>query len=98
MPERKTRREFLQAAGSGTLGLALVRRSAAGVRSERPRELPVYVGTYTTGKSEGIYLYLLQLSSGELRKVGVTAGVVNPSYLALERSRRYLYAVNEVTD
>ena len=57
-----------------------------------------YVGTYTTGKSEGIYLYLLQLSSGELRKVGVTTGVVNPSYLALERGRRYLYAVNEVTD
>jgi len=98
MPKRKTRREFLRAAGSGTLGLALVGRSAADVRAERSRELPVYVGTYTTGKSEGIYLYRLQLSSGELQKVGVTAGVVNPSYLALERGRRYLYAVNEVTD
>jgi 6-phosphogluconolactonase len=99
MPKQTTRREFLQAAGTGALGLALAGRSAAASK-ERPRELPFYVGTYTDGKSksEGIYLYSLQLSSGELRKVGVTAGVVNPSYLALDRGRRYLYAVNEVEE
>ena len=99
MPKQTTRREFLQAAGAGALGLALAGRSAAASK-ERPRELPFYVGTYTDGKSksEGIYLYSLQLSSGELRKVGVTAGVVNPSYLALDRGRRYLYAVNEVEE
>lgn len=97
-PNRTTRREFLQAAGSGVLGLTLAGRSAAAPQSAGPRELLVYVGTYTTGKSEGIYLYRLQLSSGELQRVGVTKGVVNPSYLALDRSRRYLYAVNEVTE
>ena len=33
-----------------------------------------------------------------MRRAGVTSGVVNPSYLALERRGRYLYAVNEVTE
>ena len=54
------------------------------------------MGTYTTGKSEGIYLYRLNLTSGELRHINTTSGVVNPSFLALAPSRRYLYAVNEV--
>ncbi len=61
-------------------------------------ELLVYVGTYTTGKSEGIYLYRLNLSSGELKHVSTTRGVINPSFLVLAPSRRYLYAVNEVGD
>src|SRR5882762_1439573 len=64
--------------------------------AERSGELLVYVGTYTTGKSEGIYLFRLNLSSGELRHVATTRGVVNPSFLALAPSRQYLYAVNEV--
>jgi 6-phosphogluconolactonase len=98
MPNHNTRREFLQNAGSGALGLLLAGKSAAITPRGNMRELLVYVGTYTTGKSEGIYLYRLQLSTGELRRVGTTSGVVNPSYLALERSRRYLYAVNEVTE
>lgn len=100
MSNRTTRREFLQAAGSGAVALALAgtQAGAAGQLAQRPRELLVYVGTYTTGTSEGIYLYRLQLATGELRRVGVTGGVVNPSYLALDRGRRRLYAVNEVTE
>ena len=58
----------------------------------------VYVGTYTAGRSEGIYLFRLNLSSGELRHVGTTKGVVNPSFLTLDGRRRYLYAVNEVEE
>ena len=66
--------------------------------AKRTEELLLYVGTYTTGKSEGIYLYRLNLSSGELKHVATTGGVVNPSFLALGPSRRYLYAVNEVEE
>jgi 6-phosphogluconolactonase len=101
MSNRTTRREFLRAAGAGTLGLALAGAPDADARRrERSKELLVYVGTYTDAKSrsEGIYLYRLRLSTGELRQVGITRGVVNPSYLALNASRRYLYAVNEVTE
>ena len=92
-----TRRDFLKALGLGALGLTLSKTS--GAQSPRsPRELLVYVGTYTAGKSEGIYLFRLNLSSGELRHVGTTKGVVNPSFLTLDGRRRYLYAVNEVEE
>jgi 6-phosphogluconolactonase len=58
----------------------------------------LYVGTYTTGKSEGIYLYRMNASTGELRHTGTVAGVVNPSFLAIAPQRRHLFAVNEVTE
>jgi 6-phosphogluconolactonase len=55
----------------------------------------VYVGTYAEPDQEGIWLYSLNTETGELDKVlGVKAGE-NPSYLALDQERRYLYAVNE---
>lgn len=94
-----TRRDFLKTLGLGALGLTLSDASGAQPpRSRGPRELLVYVGTYTAGKSEGIYLFRLSLSSGELRHVGTTKGVVNPSFLTLDGRRRYLYAVNEVEE
>jgi 6-phosphogluconolactonase len=91
------RREFLRFAAVGALGLTLSKLPFnRGLGAERTGELLAYVGTYTTGKSEGIYLYRLNLSSGELKHVATTKGVVNPSFLALAPSRHYLYAVNEV--
>ena len=93
------RRQFLRSAGLGALGLTLSEFPFARVvDAERAGELLLYVGTYTTGKSEGIYLYRLDLSSGELKRFGTTRGVVNPSFLALALNRRYLYAVNEVEE
>ena len=86
------RREFLKFAGLTALALPFAQAYGA----KRNGELLVYVGTYTTGKSEGIYLYRLHLSSGKLRQVATTSGVVNPSFLAVAPSRRYLYAVSEV--
>lgn len=91
------RREFLKIAGLGTLSLVLPEH-AYGLGAERSGELLVYVGTYTSGKSEGIYLYSLNLASGELKHIATTKGVKDPSYLALAPSRRYLYAVNEVEE
>jgi 6-phosphogluconolactonase len=93
------RREFLKVAGLGSVGALLpngygARRSLAPV----PQEMLVYVGTYTAGKSVGIYRYRLNLSSGELTLTGETRGVVNPSYLTLARNRKHLYAVNEISE
>jgi len=59
----------------------------------------VYVGTYThKGTSEGIYIYRLNVATGTLTPVGVAGGVQNPSFLALDPQRRYLYAVNETME
>src|ERR1044071_7521531 len=92
-----TRRWFLTAAGAGALGTTLARR-ADGREPGALRELLVYVGTYTKGKSVGIYLYRLDLGDGSLRHAGTTEGVVNPSYLTIDRARRRLFAVNEVDE
>ena len=91
------RRKFLRIASLGTLGLAVPELSFASVWRAQ-RSLLVYVGTYTSGKSEGIYLYRLNLSSGELKHVATTNGVKDPSFLTIAPSRRYLYAVNEVEE
>ena len=61
-------------------------------------DILVYVGTYTSRGSEGIYLYRLDLSSGALQSIGKAASVQNPSFLALDPQGHTLYAVNEVDE
>jgi len=63
---------------------------------EPTSEIWVYVGTYTTGESEGIYVYRLDSASGALIPADVTTGIDNPSFLAIHANRRCLYATNEV--
>ncbi len=53
------------------------------------------VGTYTTGKSEGIYVYRFNPNKGEATYVSKVTGVENPSYLAISKDQKYVYAVNE---
>lgn len=94
-----SRRDFLRFASRGALGLTLIELPFPQVLgAESANDLLVYIGTYTTGKSEGIYLYRLNLSSGELKHAATAKGVLNPSFLTLAPNRRYLYAVNEVED
>src|SRR3712207_7165575 len=98
---KRTRRDFVKAAGAATLGAALASREASALpfNASRPaREMLMYVGTYTSGRSEGIYIYKLDLADGSLERVGVARGVTNPSYLALDRARRLLYSVEETED
>lgn len=58
----------------------------------------VYVGTYTGDKSKGIYLLELDPGSGALTSRKLAAEAVNPSFLAIHPSRRFLYAVGEIND
>ena len=59
----------------------------------------VYVGTYTGAggedKSQGIYLMELDLRSGTLSSPRVVAAAIDPSFLAIHPSRKFLYAVSE---
>jgi 6-phosphogluconolactonase len=55
-----------------------------------------YVGTYTEKtKSKGIYAFRFDDTSGRLTPIGLVAETLNPSFLALHPSGKYLYAVNE---
>ncbi|HOJ73885.1 MAG TPA: lactonase family protein [Phycisphaerae bacterium] len=60
------------------------------------RKYRVYVGTYTSGASEGIYLFELDRVSGALEPKGLAAKTANPSFLALGPGNRRLYAVGEL--
>ena len=74
---------------------------AAGLDQAAPAgALWVYVGTYTSDKSEkpsrGIYVMELDLATGALSKPRLAAESIDPSFLAIHPSKRFLYAVNEV--
>jgi len=56
----------------------------------------VYVGTYTRKESEGIYIYRMDPESADLEPVGKVTNIKNPSFLAIDPQKRYLYAVNEI--
>lgn len=62
------------------------------------RNYIVYVGTYTQGDGhgKGIYAYRYDANTGKTTPLGVAAETVNPSWVALHPSERFLYAVNEV--
>lgn len=55
----------------------------------------MFVGTYTSGKSEGIYVYRFDTATGGLTYANKAVGIQNPSYLCVEPQLKYLYAVNE---
>jgi 6-phosphogluconolactonase len=71
------------------------------------RKMPfVFVGTYSEpilfgtgqvlhGQGKGIHAFRLDSHSGALAESGVTDNVRNPSYIAFDPTRRYLYCVNE---
>ena len=70
------RREFLAILG-GTAALTFSSRAdAQKLVKSGTSEMLVYVGTYTSGKSksEGIYIYRMNATTGELKRQGVASG------------------------
>ncbi|MGD0694877.1 MAG: lactonase family protein [Terriglobia bacterium] len=61
-------------------------------------EYIVYVGTYTGPKSQGIYAFRFNVGNGQATAPTLVAQTRNPSFLAVDPSRQFLYAVNEVGD
>ena len=88
-----SRRQFIKAGGIGLVGAFAARANAW---SNQDGIATLYVGTYTSGKSEGIYGYHMNDMGGLTRFTSIMS--VNPSFLTIDRSRRFLYAVNEVGD
>lgn len=57
--------------------------------------IPLYVGTYTGGDSEGIYLFQFNTETGMLTNKQLAATSENPSYITYSPDKKYIYAVNE---
>lgn len=56
----------------------------------------VFFGTYTGGKSKGIYASSFDSKTGELGAPRLVAETANPSFLALHPTGKFLYAVGEL--
>ncbi len=57
--------------------------------------IPLYVGTYTNGDSEGIYQFQFNTETGELTNKQLAATTENPSYLTFSTDKKFIYAVGE---
>ncbi|KIL51989.1 lactonase family protein [Jeotgalibacillus soli] len=52
-----------------------------------------YIGTYTKGKSKGVYSFKVDTENGKLEKAEVAAELTNPTYVTISGDERFLYAV-----
>src|SRR5690348_2624328 len=87
---RRARRWFWQPL------VALLLAAAGALPVGAQNGLLVYFGTYTGGKSKGIYVSRFNPATGELSAPQLAAATPSPSFLALRTQGDFLYAVNEV--
>lgn len=59
------------------------------------RDYYLFIGTYASRENDGIFVYRFESSTGMASWVSATAGIENPSWLALSADNRFLYAVSE---
>jgi 6-phosphogluconolactonase len=76
----------------------LLSLSASGAeRASTKSKYLVYIGTYTEKGSKGIYACRFDPATDRLTSVGLAVETVDPSFLAIDPSGRFLYAVNELS-
>jgi 6-phosphogluconolactonase len=54
----------------------------------------LFIGTYTSGKSKGIYVYQFNTTNGDAKEIS-TIQAKNPSYLSISQDGKHLYATDE---
>ncbi len=92
-----TRRSFISIGAAGAL--ALTSNLGASDVSAKSKEMLLYIGTYTQNtKSEGVYVYKFNEETGALSKLFTVKNVAEPSYLTIDKDRKYLFAVNELLE
>ncbi len=79
------------------LAAPLALAAEAADASASARNVRVYIGTYTGGASEGIYLLEFDAQTGRLGEPQLAAKIGNPSFLALHPTKPLLYAVGVTT-
>ncbi len=95
-----SRRVFLKGAAAVSFAHPVLAMAQMAVKSKK---VFGYVGTYTGepgsgSNGEGIYRFAMNAETGALTERTLAAKSNNPSWIAIHPSKRYLYAVNEVSD
>ena len=74
------------------LGLTLI--LSLSLCSQKAKEQFLIIGTYTSAKSEGVYVYKFNTETGENNFVSAMK-TSNPSFVAVSPDKKFVYAVNE---
>jgi 6-phosphogluconolactonase len=98
-----SRRHFLQSTASLALAHSTLGAAASLANRTRSNKILAYVGTYTGiagsgSNGEGIYLFEMDVLTGELSHRKLAAKIENPSWIAIHPSKKYLYAANEISN
>jgi 6-phosphogluconolactonase len=59
-------------------------------------KVPMYIGTYTRGDSDGIYLAEFDLKNGAMEMKGLAVEADNPAFLAFHPEKPLVYSVGEM--
>jgi 6-phosphogluconolactonase (cycloisomerase 2 family) len=86
-----SRRGFLK----GSTALAAM--GAATTANAQTGQTIAYVGAYTN-RGKGIHMFNVNSTDGTLTPTKILTGIVNPSSLALHPNKRFMYAVNEISN
>ena len=98
-----SRRHFLKGAAAAALVREAPAKGQQAAEASKTGRTLAFVGTYTrpvdgSGNGSGIYRFELDTRTGELLNGNLAAATANPSWIAIHPSRKYLYAINEVSD
>ena len=63
-----------------------------------PRYYWIFAGSYAPAAEEGVHVLRFDAVKGTLERVGGLAGIDNPSYLAVDGSRGFVFTVSETAD
>lgn len=63
--------------------------------SSSAQKFYLLIGTYTSTGSKGIYVYEFDVSTGKTKWISNTDTITNPSFLAVSKNGKYVFAVNE---
>jgi 6-phosphogluconolactonase len=90
-------RYLKQLVSSGlVLTVSLAEVAALGASPQSEHQMAIYFGTYTGGRSMGIYQAHFEPTTGKLSAPELVAESKNPTFLALHPNGRILYAANEI--
>lgn len=98
-----SRRRFIKTATALSLAHAALGMAQEPTKRAKAGNIFAYVGTYSIAvdggsNGEGIYLFEVDVHTGELTHRRLAAKTPNPSWIAIHPSKKYLYAVNEIGD
>lgn len=66
-------------------------------KDKNQRYYNLLVGTYTSGSSEGIYVYQFDTETGDFKHKYTASDIENPSFLVVSDDKSNVYAVNELS-